>query len=52
MRDEFGIKGNTCADCLGAWCCMCCGLVQEEKEAKLRTKGGAQGYQRNPEMSL
>jgi hypothetical protein len=53
MRDEFGIKGNGCTDCLGAWCCPCCGLMQEEKEAKVRSEGGTvvQGYRQNPRLS-
>jgi hypothetical protein len=53
MRDQFGIEGSGVTDCLGSWCCPCCGLIQEEKEAKLRAEGGAavQGYAQQPQMS-
>lgn len=39
-------------DFVGACCCPCCGLVQEEKESLLRVggQGGASGYQANPGM--
>ncbi|KAL1964630.1 hypothetical protein VTN77DRAFT_6804 [Rasamsonia byssochlamydoides] len=53
MRDRFGIdEGNCCTDCMGAFCCPCCGLVQQEKEATARLGDGRgqvvvpmQGYQ-------
>lgn len=51
MREQLGIEGNGLTDCLGSWCCPCCGLIQEEKEAVLRTEGGAAGYQQQPQMS-
>lgn len=44
MRDRFGItEGNCCTDCLVACCCPCCGLVQQEKEAKTRLGDGQEG---------
>jgi PLAC8 family len=39
MRARFGIEGNGCGDCMAAWCCHCCALIQEEKESLLRTGG-------------
>jgi len=51
-RHKHGISGNGCSDCMGAACCPCCGLVQEEKDSLLReAKGGAGGYQSNPGMN-
>ena len=51
MRDRYGIQGSSVEDCLGAMCCPCCGLVQEEKESLIRTQEApAQGYQMNPAM--
>jgi len=39
MRDRYGIQGSMMGDCAGAYCCTCCALVQEEKEALLREEG-------------
>lgn len=39
MRAKHGIEGNGCTDCMTAWCCYCCALIQEEKESLLRTQG-------------
>jgi len=39
MRAKYGIEGNGCMDWLGACCCPCCGLVQEDKESFLRQTG-------------
>lgn len=53
MRHRFGISGNGCKDCMAAFCCPCCVLVQQEKEAvaqseKIEQASGAAGY-RAPE---
>jgi PLAC8 family len=46
MREKYNIDGSVGEDCLGAFFCRCCGLVQEEKEVVLRQQnGGAAGYQ-------
>lgn len=50
MRDQYGIRGSGAMDCLGAWCCPACGLIQEEKESLLRTQGSV-GYQKPQGMS-
>lgn len=39
MRNRLGIEGDGCTDWIGACCCPCCGLVQEEKESLLRETG-------------
>jgi len=39
MRDKYGIEGSLAMDFVGACCCPCCGLVQEDKEALLRQTG-------------
>ncbi|KAK2768277.1 hypothetical protein FQN54_000130 [Arachnomyces sp. PD_36] len=52
MRDQFGIEGSVPMDFLGACCCPCCGLVQQEKEAVRRHQAGqGQGYQKTEGMS-
>ncbi|KAL1989146.1 hypothetical protein VTN96DRAFT_3693 [Rasamsonia emersonii] len=41
MRDRFGItEGNCCTDCMASFCCPCCALIQQEKEAKTRLGDG------------
>jgi hypothetical protein len=54
MREQYGIEGSGFVDILGALCLPCCGLIQEEKEARLHAQRepAIQGYQQNPEMSL
>ncbi|KAB8212839.1 hypothetical protein BDV33DRAFT_104026 [Aspergillus novoparasiticus] len=49
MRKRFGIKGSCCGDCCATFFCSCCVLVQEEKEAELRTQAEL-GYQMTPGM--
>lgn len=51
MRERYGIEGSCCGDCMRSWCCPCCGLVQEEKEAQRRTVPEAQGYQQPQGMT-
>jgi hypothetical protein len=33
IRDKYHLKGEGAMDCLKAWCCACCDLVQQDKEA-------------------
>ncbi|KAI9794478.1 MAG: hypothetical protein M1833_000391 [Piccolia ochrophora] len=55
LREQYNLDGSGFKDCCGAYCCPCCGLVQEEKEVLFRTQGAvqpvptgaAQGYQKN-----
>ncbi|KOC08475.1 DUF614 domain protein [Aspergillus flavus AF70] len=49
MRERYGIKGSCCGDCCATFFCSCCALVQEEKEAELRTRAEL-GYQMTPGM--
>jgi len=51
MRERFGIEGSCLGDCVRSYCCPCCGLVQEEKEAQLRINAAAQAYQPPQEMT-
>lgn len=34
VRKQLGIEGSRADDCVNAYFCHCCGLVQEEMEAK------------------
>jgi len=36
VRYKYHIKGNNAEDCLKATFCVCCALVQEEKEVTYR----------------
>lgn len=46
MREKYNIDGSVVEDCLGAFFCRGCGLIQEEKEVMLRQQNGsAAGYQ-------
>lgn len=54
-REQFGIDGDGCTDCLAACCCPCCALLQEGKEAIARVEGydpvTTMGYQTPRKMS-
>jgi hypothetical protein len=43
VRQEYGLKGNGCTDCLMACCCTPCDLMQQDKEVKQR-EGEKQAY--------
>ena len=36
MRHHYNLDGSGLGDLLRAYCCQCCSLIQEEKEALLR----------------
>lgn len=36
MRKKYNIQGTMIEDCLRSWCCMCCTIVQNNKEAEFR----------------
>ncbi len=40
IREQYGIKGNGTSDCCTAYWCLCCALIQQEKEVKARTTAG------------
>ena len=35
IREQKGIEGTACNDCLMIWCCPFCALVQEAQEVQL-----------------
>ncbi|KAI9825683.1 MAG: hypothetical protein M1832_001027 [Thelocarpon impressellum] len=57
MRAHYNLDGSGAGDCLRPYCCPCCTIMQEEKEALLRNQGGvgatttAQGYQKEGGMT-
>ncbi|KAF3902845.1 hypothetical protein AA313_de0207118 [Arthrobotrys entomopaga] len=32
IRERYNIQGDFPVDCLKAWCCMCCDIIQADKE--------------------
>ncbi|PHH74311.1 hypothetical protein CDD80_3181 [Ophiocordyceps camponoti-rufipedis] len=50
IRRRYGIKGNCCGDyCVSFWC-LCCDLIQQDKEVRRRTAGlVTDGYDGNKE---
>ncbi|KAF4591979.1 Protein PLANT CADMIUM RESISTANCE 3 [Ophiocordyceps camponoti-floridani] len=39
IRRRYGIKGNCCGDyCVSYWC-LCCDIIQQDKEVRRRTAG-------------
>lgn len=52
MREQYGIEGSCCGDCCISTFCGCCALIQEEKEAELRTRPELVGYQRPHDMAI
>ncbi|PYH66920.1 PLAC8 family protein [Aspergillus vadensis CBS 113365] len=51
LRNKYGIEGSCCGDCCVSMCCGCCALIQEEKEAEIRTRPQVTGYQMAPQMA-
>ncbi|PYH92835.1 PLAC8-domain-containing protein [Aspergillus ellipticus CBS 707.79] len=51
LRQKYGIKGSCCSDCCATFWCGCCALIQEEKEAELRTSPDRAGYQMPSQMT-
>ncbi|KAN0070285.1 PLAC8 family domain containing protein [Elaphomyces granulatus] len=49
IRERYGIEGSAVTDCVGAFCCGCCSLVQMSKEVKMRTSGSAEGTYQTPQ---
>lgn len=48
IRETYGIQGSGCGDCCTSYWCLCCALVQQDREVSLRTGRYApdvQGYQ-------
>lgn len=46
IKNKHDVDGSVVEDCLGAFFCRCCGLVQEEKEVVLRQQNvNGTGYQ-------
>ncbi|KAL4810612.1 PLAC8 family-domain-containing protein [Aspergillus unguis] len=50
MRNKLGIKGSCCGDCCATFWCGCCAIIQDEKEAELRTRPELGGYQPTQQM--
>lgn len=46
MRKQYGIEGSCSGDCCASFWSGCCALIQEEKEAELRTRPELVGYQK------
>lgn len=36
MREKYHLEGSCVEDLLKAWCCGCCTLIQQDKEAEYR----------------
>ncbi|RGP72010.1 plant cadmium resistance 3 [Fusarium longipes] len=47
IREAYGIEGSGMSDCCASFWCLCCALVQQEKEVKSRQVPSyeAAGYQ-------
>ncbi|KAI0053149.1 PLAC8-domain-containing protein [Auriscalpium vulgare] len=45
VRDRYRIRGNGCTDCLAAYCCQCCELVQESRELEDEERTFGQQHQ-------
>ncbi|CAG7921791.1 unnamed protein product [Penicillium olsonii] len=52
LRKQHGIEGSCCGDCCVSTFCGCCAIIQEEKEAELRSRPNLAGYQRTPAMGM
>ncbi|KAL4944954.1 hypothetical protein BDV06DRAFT_219761 [Aspergillus oleicola] len=54
IKRKHEVEGSMVKDYLGAFCCRCCGLMQEEKKVLRQLQqtgpGGEEGYQRTKGM--
>jgi Cys-rich protein (TIGR01571 family) len=53
VREQYGLEGGDCTDCLAACFCTCCSVAQVEKEAKAREEeriANARGQGQYPQM--
>jgi len=50
IREQYGLSGSSCGDCLRHLCCPCCSLIQEGKEVIERSKNPS-GYQPSEGMN-
>jgi len=41
IRSRFSLTGDGVADCLRGWCCHCCDLIQQDKEAEYHLLNGS-----------
>jgi len=37
IKEKYNLDGDCATDCLKAWCCGCCDLIQQDKEAAYHT---------------
>lgn len=52
IREKYGIEGSGTGDCCSSYWCLCCALIQQDNEVKLRSAGQGpitQGYQSQKE---
>ncbi|PFH62114.1 hypothetical protein XA68_15075 [Ophiocordyceps unilateralis] len=50
IRHKYNIKGNCCDDYCASFWCLCCSLIQQDREVRLRTAGlVTDGYDGNKE---
>ncbi|POR32748.1 Uncharacterized protein TPAR_07073 [Tolypocladium paradoxum] len=52
IREQYGIQGSGIGDCCSSFWCLCCSLIQQDNEVRLRTAAHGpitQGYQSQKE---
>jgi len=57
IKEKYNLGGDFAVDCLKIWCCSCCDLIQQDKEAVYHlANGGADALAQQPglkeEMSV
>lgn len=55
LRQRYDIHGSAASDCCTSYCCLCCALVQQDREVALRAGSHGpvtQGYQGQQEMQV
>jgi hypothetical protein len=53
IKKKHNVEGSLVEDCLGAFFCPCCSLIQTEKEVVLRTQNAnVEGYQKTEGMEM
>ncbi|KAI0147688.1 PLAC8 family-domain-containing protein [Xylariaceae sp. FL1272] len=54
IREKYNIEGGGTSDCCTSYWCLCCALIQQDNEVKLRQKNALQSqqYQSQPGMHM
>jgi len=48
IKEKFNLDGDFATDCLKSWCCACCDIIQQDKEAEYQLANAQMPLQQQP----